>query len=57
MIAAGAAYVVDTGAHSLLSNYSDYAAGFTVMVAVPSVIGEGWFGVWLLARAARETSA
>ncbi len=42
---AGAAYVVD------------YSAGATIMlvaVALPSVIGEAWFGGWLLLRAGRE---
>jgi hypothetical protein len=45
---AGAAYVADTTAFSLLSNYDDYANVFLAMVAVPSVIGELWFTIWLL---------
>ena len=48
--AAGAAYVIDTVAHSLLGNYADYETGLIVMVAVPSVIAEGWMGLWLLLR-------
>jgi hypothetical protein len=51
LMAAGTAYVIDTTAHTLLSNYADYATAFTTMVAVPAVIAEGWFGLWLLLRA------
>ena len=57
MLAAGAAYIIDTGAHSLLANYADNATAFTVMVAVPSIIAEGWFGLWLLLRAGKEKAA
>lgn len=53
LIAAGVAYVVDTVAHSLLGNYADYAALFLAIVAVPSIVAEGWFGLWLLLRAGR----
>jgi hypothetical protein len=56
LIAAGAAYAIDTTAHILLSNYADYETGFTAMVAVPAVIAEGWFGLWLLLRAGRRTA-
>lgn len=51
MIAAGAAYLVDTTAYTLLSNYEDDATLFLLIVAIPSVIAEGWFGLWLLLRA------
>lgn len=54
MIAAGTAYLIDTTAYTLLSNYEDYAAPFLLMVAVPSVIAEGWFGLWLLLGAGRN---
>ncbi|MCP5034716.1 MAG: DUF4386 domain-containing protein [Actinomycetia bacterium] len=50
MIAAGTAYVIDTFAHSLLDNYKSYETLFITMVAVPSIISEGWFGLWLLFR-------
>ena len=53
LIVAGAAYVIDTVAHSLLGNYSDHETGFIIMVAVPSVIAEGWMGLWLLFRAGK----
>lgn len=56
LIVAGAAYVIDTAAHSLLGNYSDYETAFIIMVAVPSVIAEGWMGLWLLLRAGKPVS-
>ena len=48
LAAAGIAYVVDTTAFSLLPNYTDYAGAFLAMVAIPSVIGELAFTIWLL---------
>ncbi|MEM9656445.1 MAG: DUF4386 domain-containing protein [Actinomycetota bacterium] len=54
LITAGAAYVIDTVAHTLLSNYTDYESAFITMVAVPAVIAEGWFGLWLLLRPGRQ---
>ncbi len=57
MIVAGAAYIIDTTAHTVLANYADHADAFLVMVALPSVIAEGWFGLWLLARAHRRQTA
>ena len=57
MVVAGVAYVLDTTAYAALANYADYAEAFLVMVAVPSVIAEGWFGLWLLTRARRNLAA
>jgi hypothetical protein len=54
MIVAGAAYLIDTTAHTVLANYADHADAFLVMVAVPSIVAEGWFGLWLLTRARRR---
>lgn len=54
---AGAAYVVDTLARTLLASYADYADLFLAMVAVPSVLGELAFTVWLLTRAGRTAPA
>jgi len=54
MVVAGAAYVVDTLANAMLSNYADFENLFLMMVAIPSVIGEGWFGLWLLLRAGKN---
>jgi LuxR family maltose regulon positive regulatory protein len=41
LIAAGAAYVTDTAANTLLGNYADYETLFIVIVAVPSITAEG----------------
>jgi hypothetical protein len=57
LMVAGAAYVIDTVAHSLLANYSDYETALVTMVAVPAVIAEGWMGLWLLLRAGKDGSA
>lgn len=48
LIVAGLAYVADTLAHTVLANYVDYENVFLAIVAVPSVIAEGWMGLWLL---------
>jgi hypothetical protein len=48
LILAGAAYAIDTVAHALLPNYSDLAMVFLLIVAIPSVLGEGWLGLWAL---------
>lgn len=48
LVAAGAAYILDTTFRTLLSNYSDFANLFLAVVAIPSMIGEGWLGLWLL---------
>ena len=50
LVAAGLAYVVDTVANTMLANYADYGVVFAGIVAVFAVVGEGWFGVWLLVR-------
>jgi hypothetical protein len=50
---AGAAYVADTFAHTLLTDYQSVAGVFLVAVAVPSMLGELAFTIWLLARAGR----
>ena len=57
MMVAGVAYIADTTAHTVLANYADHADAFLVMVAIPSVIAEGWFGLWLLTRARRGLTA
>lgn len=56
LIVAGAAYVVDTTAHLLLADYEQYSSAFLAMVAIPSVIAEGWFGLWLLSKGGRTTA-
>ena len=44
LMLAGGAYVLDTVANATLANYADLASAFLVVVALPSVIGEGWLG-------------
>ncbi|TFE22717.1 DUF4386 domain-containing protein [Cohnella luojiensis] len=41
-------YLIDSFAHFLLSNYTDYEAIFLLIVAVPGVIGELFLAFWLL---------
>ncbi|MGA7098585.1 MAG: DUF4386 domain-containing protein [Acidimicrobiia bacterium] len=48
LFAAGMAYVLDTLARGMLADYEAVAGVFLVAVAVPSMIGEGWLGLWLL---------
>ena len=57
LILAGSAYVVDTLANALLSNYEDYETALLLFVAVPAVIGEVAFAVWLLARGGKAQKA
>jgi len=56
LLVAGAAYLIDTAAHILLADYADHKTAFTAMVAIPAVIAEGWFGLWLLLRAGRNSA-
>ena len=51
---AGSAYVIDTVANALMSNYSEYEGLFLAIVALPSVVGELAFAFWLLMRAGKE---
>ena len=54
---AGAAYVFDTTANALLSNYGKYETVFLLIVAIPSVVAELWFAVWLLMRGGVQKKA
>jgi len=57
LVVAGTAYVFDTLAHALVSNYADYETAFMMVVAVPSVVAELAFTVWLLTRGGRGQEA
>jgi hypothetical protein len=57
LILAGAGYGIDTAANALLASYDDYATLFLVIAAVPSVIGELAFAIWLLARGGKQQGA
>jgi hypothetical protein len=45
---AGTAYMIDTTAYTMLSNYSDFEGVLLAIVAIPSVVAEFAFAVWLL---------
>lgn len=51
---AGIMYVIDTGAHFLLSNYNEYKSLFLSLVAIPSIIGEMSLAIWLLIKGGRN---
>ena len=50
MSIAGVMYMVDTVAHFLLPDYAAYADIFLALVAIPSILGEMAFAVWLLLK-------
>ncbi|WP_296353799.1 DUF4386 family protein [Winogradskyella sp.] len=50
---AGVMYIVDTVANFLISNYSDYASALLILIAIPSIIGEMSFALWLLIKGER----
>jgi hypothetical protein len=51
---AGIVYMIDTGAHFLLPNYDVYSSIFLALVAIPSILGEMSFSIWLLVRGGKE---
>jgi hypothetical protein len=53
LIAASLGYIIDSSAHFLLSNYADYETLFSLIVAVPGMIGELSLCFWLLLRGVR----
>ena len=50
LLIAGAMYMIDTGAHFVLPDYESYASVFLALVAVPSILGEMSFSIWLLIK-------
>ncbi|WP_321323624.1 DUF4386 domain-containing protein [Thiomicrorhabdus sp.] len=50
LIIAGIMYMVDTAAHFVFPNYEAYASIFLAMVAIPSILGEMSFAIWLLIK-------
>ena len=48
LVVAGTAYLIDTVAHLVIADYAAYADLFLAMVAVPSILGELAFTLWLL---------
>ena len=55
LVLAGLMYMVDTTAHLLMENYEEYASIFLAMVAIPSILGEMSFAVWLLVKGGKTT--
>ncbi|HYQ58897.1 MAG TPA: DUF4386 domain-containing protein [Draconibacterium sp.] len=54
LLVAGIMYMIDTGAHFLLPNYADVAGIFLALVAIPSILGEMAFTVWLLVNGGKQ---
>jgi hypothetical protein len=54
LVIAGIMYMIDTAAHFILPNYEQYASVFLAMVAIPSIVGEMSFSVWLLVKGGKE---
>ena len=54
LIIAGIMYMVDTAAHFLLPNYDTYGTLFLALVAIPSIIGEMAFAIWLLIKGGKD---
>jgi len=48
LIAAALGYLIDSFAQFLLSDYNNYKAIFLIIVAVPGIVGEMSFCLWLL---------
>jgi len=50
LFCAGIMYMLDTAAHFTLPNYVAYEYIFLALVAVPSILGEMSFAIWLLVK-------
>jgi len=54
LVIAGVMYMIDTAAHFILPNYEDYATVFLALVAIPSIVGEMAFSIWLLVKGGKQ---
>jgi hypothetical protein len=54
LVIAGIVYMIDTGAHFLLQEYEAYSSIFLALVAIPSILGEMSFSIWLLIRGGKS---
>jgi hypothetical protein len=54
LVIAGIMYMVDTSAHFLLSDYKQFASLFLALVAIPSIVGEMSFSIWLLVKSGKD---
>lgn len=55
LVLAGAMYMLDTAAHFILPDYEAYASIFLVLVAIPSIVGEMAFAIWLFIKGGKES--
>lgn len=55
LLIAGVMYMVDTTAQFTLSNYDQYKDVFLALVAIPSILGEMAFSIWLLVKSRNNT--
>lgn len=53
---AGIMYVVDTTAQFSFANYDAYADLFLILVAIPAVLGEMSFTIWLLVKGGKQNN-
>ena len=53
---AGIMYIIDTTANFSLTNYVEYADIFLMMVAIPALLGEMSFTLWLLLKGGQTKS-
>jgi len=51
---AGIMYMIDTGGHFLLPDYDSYASVFLALVAIPSIVGEMSFSIWLIFKGGKD---
>jgi hypothetical protein len=54
LILAGVMYMIDTAAHFVLPNYERYESIFLALVAIPSILGEMSFAIWLLIKGGKQ---
>jgi hypothetical protein len=48
--------MIDTVAHFLLPDYEDYGSLFLALVAIPSIMGEMSFAIWLLVKSGKNST-
>lgn len=54
LMLAGAMYIFDTSAHFLYPKYDLHSDIFLAMVAIPSILGEMSFAIWLLVKGGKH---
>lgn len=54
LVIAGIMYMIDTSAHFMLKDYKAYSSIFLALVAIPSIVGEMSFAIWLLVKSGKE---